>query len=74
MYGLVVGGPGSLSCLSGTVTCATRANDWSSSEWRVQGYLTHKKQHSPRTPQEDFAYGPMLALGGGLFLMSEVPL
>jgi len=39
-----------------------------------QGYLGHKNQHSPRTLQQDYAQGPMVALGEGLFLMSEVVL
>jgi hypothetical protein len=31
----------------------------------LQGYLAHKKQHPPRTLQEDYAEGPMVVLGGG---------
>ena len=38
----------------------------------LQGYLAHKKMRQPRTLQ--YAWGPMVVLGGGLFLMSEVPL
>ena len=30
----------------------------------VQGHLTHKKQRPPRTLQQDYAQGPMVALGG----------
>ena len=30
-------------------------------------YLAHKKQHLPRTLQSDYAQGPMVALGVGLF-------
>ena len=33
----------------------------------VQGYLAHKKSHSPRTLHEDYAYGHMVSLGGGAF-------
>ena len=39
-----------------------------------QGHLAHKKEPPPRTLQYDYAQGPMVVLGGGLFLMSEVPL
>ena len=31
----------------------------------VQGCLAHKKQRSPRTLQQDYAYGPMVVLKGG---------
>jgi hypothetical protein len=40
----------------------------------LQGYLAHKKAPPPRTLQHAHASGPMLVLGGGRFLMSEVPL
>ena len=40
----------------------------------IQGYLSHKKPHPPRTLREDSAYGPTAVLGGLRFLMSEVPL
>ena len=30
----------------------------------LQGYLAHKKQRPHRALQEDYAYGPMVALGG----------
>ena len=40
----------------------------------VQGYLAHKKPYPPRTLQQAYAWGPMVFLGGLLFLMSEVPL
>ena len=30
----------------------------------TQGYLAHKKLHTPRTVQQDYAWGPMAALGG----------
>ena len=40
----------------------------------VQGYLAHKKQPFCRTLQWAYAWGPMVVLGGGRFLMSEVPL
>ena len=40
----------------------------------VQGYLAHKKLPPPRTLQWADAYGPRAVLGGGQFLMSEVPL
>ena len=41
---------------------------------RLQGYLAHKKQNPPRTLQQDYISGHMVALGEGQFLMSEVPL
>ena len=41
---------------------------------RIQGYLAHKKLRPPRNLQYDYAWGPMVVLGGGLFIMSEVPL
>ena len=41
---------------------------------RLQGYLAHKKQPPPRTLQEDNVEGPLVVLGGWVFLMSEVPL
>ena len=31
----------------------------------LQGYLAHKKQRPPRTLQKDYAWGPMVTLGGG---------
>ena len=40
----------------------------------VQGYLTDKKMHPPRTLQEDYAQGPVVILGWLAFLMNEVPL
>ena len=40
----------------------------------IQGYLADKKRRPPRTLQQDFSWGPMVALGGGLFLMNQVPL
>ena len=41
----------------------------------VQGYLAHKKQRPPRTPQKDYTYDPSVVLGGGgLLLISEVPM
>ena len=42
--------------------------------WMLQGYLAHKKLHPPRTLQQEYAEGPMVVLGGGGFVMSEVPL
>ena len=39
-----------------------------------KGYLAHKKRPPRRTLQYDHPQGPMVTLGGGLFLMSEVPL
>ena len=42
--------------------------------WAVQGYLSHKKQCPLRALQWDYAYGPIVFLGGGQFLISEVPL
>ena len=38
------------------------------------GYLAQKKQHPRRTLQQEYASGPIMVLGGWLFLMSEVPL
>ena len=40
----------------------------------LQGYLAHKQPPPPRTLQQDYAEGPTEVLGGGCFLMSEVPL
>ena len=40
----------------------------------VQMYLAHKKPRPPRTLQYYFAQVHTVALGGVLFLMSEVPL
>ena len=39
----------------------------------VQGYLARKKTPHPRTLQQDYAKDPTLVLGGGRFLMIEVP-
>jgi len=45
------------------------------SEGQIQGYLAHKIPRPPSTLQYDnYAQDPMMALGGGLFLVSEVPL
>ena len=41
---------------------------------KLQGYLAKKKTPRPRNLQEGYAYGPMVILGGGRFLMSEVSL
>ena len=38
----------------------------------IQGYLTYKKTHPPRTLPQAYAWGPRGILGGGRFLMSEV--
>jgi len=40
----------------------------------LQGYVAHKKQPPPRTLQQDYAWGPIVLLREGSFLMSEVPL
>ena len=40
----------------------------------AQGYLAHKKTSSLKNLEYDYAWGPMVVLGGGRFLMSEVPL
>jgi len=40
----------------------------------LQEYLAHKKPRPPRTLQYNYTQGPMVALRGVLFLMSEVPL
>ena len=42
--------------------------------FRVQWYLAHKKQPPPRDPTVALCQGPMVFLGGWVFLMSEVPL
>jgi hypothetical protein len=34
-------------------------------EHDLQGYLAHTKQRPPRTLQWDYAWGPMMTLGGG---------
>ena len=44
------------------------------SPWSIQGHLAYKKPHHPRTLQSAYAQGPVVVLGGGHFLMSEVPL
>ena len=31
----------------------------------LQGYLAHQKQPPPRTLQQDYVWGHMVALGGG---------
>ena len=44
-------------------------------EQNLQVYLAHKKHPPPRTLQKDYTWGPMVVLGGGgLFVVSEVPL
>ena len=40
----------------------------------VQGHLAHKKVPPPRTLHQAYAQGPVVVLGEGLFLVSEVPL
>ena len=40
----------------------------------LKGYLAHKKQRPPRTLLQDYSQVQMVALGGGKFLMSELPL
>jgi len=40
----------------------------------LQGFLAHKKQRLTRTLHKDHAQRPLVVLGEGLFLMSEVPL
>ena len=40
----------------------------------AQGYLAHKKAPPPRNLQKAYAYGPTVLVGGGAFLISEVPL
>ena len=39
----------------------------------VQWHLVHKKHHPGRTQQWPCALGPMVVLGGWLFLMNESP-
>ena len=39
-----------------------------------RGYLAHKKPPTPLGPPEDTGHRPYMVLGGGRFLMSEVPL
>ena len=41
---------------------------------RVQGSIAHKKAPCTRTLPSAYAEGPVVALSGVLFLMSEVPL
>ena len=45
-----------------------------SSKKQAQRYLAHKKPTPLRTPQYDYAQGPMMVLGWWCFPMSEVPL
>ena len=40
----------------------------------LQGYLAYKKTPTHRILQEAYAYNPMVVLGGGRFLLREVPL
>ena len=41
----------------------------------LQGYFAHEKQRPPGTLQREYAKGLIMFIGGGgLFLMSEVPL
>jgi len=40
----------------------------------LQGYLAHTEPPPHRILQKAYAWGPMVVLGGGRFLMSEVPL
>ena len=40
---------------------------------RCQGYLAREQLPPPRTLQLDYAEGPMVILGGGRVLMSQVP-
>ena len=41
----------------------------------VQEFLARKKTSRSRNLQQDYAYGPLVVLGGGgRFLMSELPL
>jgi len=40
----------------------------------LRGCLAHEKRPPRRTLQYDHPYGPVVALGGVLFLMSGVPL
>ena len=40
---------------------------------RLQGYLAHKNLPPPRTLKQDYTQGPIVVLGVGMLLMSEVP-
>ena len=40
----------------------------------LQGYVAHKKPPPPRSLQYAYAWGPMVVLGCGRFLVNEVPL
>jgi hypothetical protein len=40
----------------------------------IQGYLADTKQYPPKNLQQEHAWAPMAVLGGGRFLMGEVPL
>ena len=53
---------------------ATRSSGTEPDAQTLQGYVAHKKQPPPRTLKWAYAQGPTVALGGGKFLMSEVPL
>ena len=67
---------------------ALKENDFSKKEWLAvhwrfllgrsvagsQGFLAHEKPLRPRTLQEAHAQGPMVILGKGAVVMSEVPL
>ena len=37
----------------------------------IQAYLAHKKHPPPRTLQQHYSKGPMVVLGGWLFLLGE---
>ena len=49
-----------------------RAGAWLVKMRILQGHFAYKKIPRPRNPQQNYAYGPMVDLGGGRFLMSEV--
>jgi hypothetical protein len=58
-------GPDFCLGLQAQVLKTSQVGPSSQAERRIQEYLDHKKQRPPRTLQCDYAWGPMVALGGG---------
>ena len=58
----------------GRAACTPPANGSPLAGSAVQGYLAHKKAPPRMTLQYCYAQGPVEVLGGGGFLMKEVPL
>ena len=61
----------SLPTMQGIPEQLMKTDQWDCS---VQGCIDHEKQPPPRTLRQAYAQGPMVVLGGWVFLMSEVPL